>query len=510
MENGMANYVKNVKCIYYNCDRTPWSNPELSFFSFPHKSRPTSEEKERFTQWVKRCGSEEAKCLEVDESADCTKRICSLHFYEDDMYSIGRCRSLLRHALPHDCRGVYGDVNLLQGSGEKPSVAAKSQDSIQFVDISLPYTTVKKNLADNTVLVDSAGPEVEFSETSRTATTLEQPSCMVTYKSYKGRRSRSSATIEVSDEGGEVPLSEKVEVQPHVKPKDIISGFCGFSSLKTENDLLQFCGISAKAFQLLLALIPAIYMNTNLSREDHLLIFLLQMKTGISSAVIKTLFSIPLSEDATRGIFSSLTVLLKEPTQKFIMWPDKPAVIDTMPDFFQKNFSSCRVLLYCLYVPFKSSTSTLDPNDVLTVRSKKFLIGFTPSGAINFVSKAFPGNFSLLKVIIYSKVLNLLEPEDSAFLVLDENHQYESDWNLLTRRLCVKRISILFPPRDENELTIIKPISEKILIWAHAIKQIKRVKSHKILFSFGGERINCVVDNIVFMACVLANLQPLQ
>ncbi|KAF4518242.1 hypothetical protein B566_EDAN010387 [Ephemera danica] len=274
-----------------------------------------------------------------------------------------------------------------------------------------------------------------------------------------------------------------------------------FSSYMCNSGVLTLTGIKMSVFRLLLSLLPPVFRSHGLSKENCLLTFLLQMKTGMASYTVETLFCIPRATEAT-NIFHTCMSHLKESTQQFIVWPDKKAVISTMPDKFTTSFSNCRVILYCLAVHLEppnwsdlQSGWYKSPSE----RCRKMIIGFTPLGTVSFVSKSFPGDTTFANLILKSGVLDLIEPEDGVYVVSDDEQREEFDWEPLIADPRLKCISV-FKPNDTLR---------KASIWAHSMHQIRRLKSYKILYNFSWE-LRETVESVVNMACVLANLQPLQ
>ncbi|KAF4518241.1 hypothetical protein B566_EDAN010386 [Ephemera danica] len=265
------------------------------------------------------------------------------------MYYSGRRWMLYRLAVPFDhqhpqslslgCKVLPSVPNILSPKSEisPPS----SQDPFEFLDVS-SYKAVKRefsstpdntsrqtgtSLAANNVLVNSAGLKVESSSVTSHADMKQD-------------------TIASTD-------LQRAEV-----PKEI-DGFHGFSSLKTETDLREFCGISLNAFSLLLSLLPSptTSISSHLSPENRLLSFLLQMKTGNSFALIKNIFCMSSVVEATSN-FRDILVHLKNQTQQFIVWPDKLTVRNTIPRLFREDFLDCRVIMYCLEVLLESPRQT--------------------------------------------------------------------------------------------------------------------------------------------------------
>ena len=99
------------------------------------------------------------------------------------------------------------------------------------------------------------------------------------------------------------------------------------------------------------------------------------------------------------------------------LWPCKEVVHSSMPKVFRDRYPSTRVIIDAteMYVeqPRLPELQQLTFSSYKNGNTYKAIIGISPSGAIRFVSKLFPGSISDKQLTLKSGILDLLEPGDS-------------------------------------------------------------------------------------------------
>ncbi|XP_024884815.1 uncharacterized protein LOC112462951 isoform X2 [Temnothorax curvispinosus] len=283
------------------------------------------------------------------------------------------------------------------------------------------------------------------------------------------------------------------------------TGFHGILSITKDQEMLDLGGVTLSTFQLLLKLLPDIKPK-KISTKNRLLIFLLKMKTGMSFSAIGVLFCI--HRTTTSRIFYTTLQLLRVACSRFIFWPCREVVQNTLPEVFKTSYKDCRVIIDCTEIKVEQP-NTVENRVYLYSHYKKgftvkILVGCTPSGLISFISNCYGGRTSDSQITINSGILDLLEPGDVVLAdkgfpgiqtVIDENG---------------KGALIVMPPflRDPQfSAEDVERTYKVAKVRIHIERIMQRLRIYKILDKFSIDMLPHA-DNIVFMCGVLVNVQP--
>lgn len=124
-----------------------------------------------------------------------------------------------------------------------------------------------------------------------------------------------------------------------------------------------------------------------------------------------------------------------------LKWPSRKKVQKNMPRSFKAKYKSTRVIIDCteffIQKPRLPSAQYKTYSSYKSHNTCKALIGITPSGLINFVSKLWGGNASDRHITKESGLLGLLEKDD---LVM-------ADRGFVIRDLCLQKdADLVIPP----------------------------------------------------------------
>lgn len=243
---------------------------------------------------------------------------------------------------------------------------------------------------------------------------------------------------------------------------------------------------------------PAFFKKV--SAENRLLIFLMKMKLGLPFAVIGCLFNV--SHTTAACIFSSVLKTLVAKTRTWIFWPSKDAVKETLPKSFL-NYPNCRAIIDC--TELRTDTPPTVEQRVLMYSSYKshftvkFLIAISPSGMITFVSNAYGGKATDGFISNDSGFLNLIEAGDQ---ILADKGFPQINSELLKRQSVLIMPPFAYNPQFSREEVLRGYSMASVRI--HVERAIQRIKIFKILEHIYIELLDNI-DDIIFMACVLAN-----
>ena len=133
----------------------------------------------------------------------------------------------------------------------------------------------------------------------------------------------------------------------------------------------------------------------------------------------------------------------------------------------------------------------------------KALVGISPSGAITFVSKLFPGSISDKELTRKSGLIDLLESGDS--VMADRGFNIEDD-------LIVKGVHLNIPPflrgkqqLEEGELIVTRRIAS---LRIHVERAMERIKNYHIFDRTLPASLTDIADRLFFVCCILSNFNP--
>lgn len=288
------------------------------------------------------------------------------------------------------------------------------------------------------------------------------------------------------------------------------SGFYGFISITKKQEIIDLCGVSFKVFDLLVKVLRSGESEPNdrktVCYENRLLIFLIKMKCGLTFSAISVLFGVHRST-VSRIFYSTLNTLATG-CQNFVFWPQKEVVQETMPACFKPDYEKCRVIIDATEFVVEQPP-TIEQRVQLYSHYKKgyrikIVVVCTPSGFICLVSKCHGGRATDTQITVSSGLLNLLEPED--VVLADKGYPQIKTMLDESRR----NILLVMPPFLHNQQFTEDEVDSTYKIAKvriHIERIMQRIRTYKIVDKFSIEMLP-YCDNIIFMCCVLVNLQP--
>ena len=282
------------------------------------------------------------------------------------------------------------------------------------------------------------------------------------------------------------------------------AGFCGFLTIKKEQDLLDLAGVTFSAFQLLLKALND-WTSSCISKENRLLIFLFKMKLGLTFSALVVLFGV--HRTTISRVFQSCLAYLAKSCANFIQWPSRFIIDATMPIFFKETYSRCQAIIDC--TEFRIEEPPEIPDRVLFYSNYKkgytikVLVACLPAGEITYISKCFGGRTSDPQITVKSGFLELLEAGD--LIMADKG--FPQIKTVLDQ--CGKEILLVMPPFLRNGTFSAEEVSEtqKIAgVRIHIERIMQRIKTLRITSKFAVSQF-AYADDIVFMTGVLVNLQ---
>lgn len=282
-------------------------------------------------------------------------------------------------------------------------------------------------------------------------------------------------------------------------------GFHGYLSVEEDQDLLDLAGVNFNTFRLLLKIVGDL-KEAKVSKENRLLIFLLKMKLGLTFSAIGVLFSV--HRTSVSRIFYATLEVLSGSCKNFIQWPSKETIISTMSQVFKETFPDCRVIIDCTEFRVEQPPEIDQRCFFYSHYKKRFtikiLVGCTPNGLISFVSQCFGGRTTDAQITNKSGFLNLLEQGD---VVLADKGFPEIKTTIDESG---RGIVLVMPPFVlEGKLTAeqVRETEKVAGVRIHIERIMQRIKIYRITSNILISELP-YVNNIIFITCVLVNLQP--
>ncbi|XP_050059744.1 uncharacterized protein LOC114122615 [Aphis gossypii] len=250
---------------------------------------------------------------------------------------------------------------------------------------------------------------------------------------------------------------------------------------------------------------PKIYkQKVPAHQKDKLLLSLVKLKLGISFTSISIFFNLHWS--TCSRIFKNVLKMLAVATKKIVFWPSKKPIISTLPQSFKQHYPNCRVIIDCTEIKTEQSPHVDQRAFMYSLYKSaytcKFLVGIAPCGMITFVSKAYGGRASDSFITNDSGLLNLLEPGDQVMA--------DKGFPGIKTSMDEKNSILVMPPFMHNGVFTEDEIIQTYNIASvriHIERSIQRIKIYNILQKIPIELLECI-DDIIFVSCVMTNLQP--
>jgi len=116
-------------------------------------------------------------------------------------------------------------------------------------------------------------------------------------------------------------------------------------------------------------------------------------------------------------IFEFVVGLLYTKLKPLIIWPDRDALIKTMPMAFRKHYPRCVVIIDCFEIFIDRPTHLLARAQTYSQykhhNTVKYLIGITPQGTVSYISEGWGGRTSDKYLTEHCSLLTYLVPGDT-------------------------------------------------------------------------------------------------
>ncbi len=189
------------------------------------------------------------------------------------------------------------------------------------------------------------------------------------------------------------------------------------------------------------------------------------------------------------------------------LWPSKDVILSYMPKSFKDQYPSTRVIIDAteIYVeqPRLPELQQMTFSNYKNDNTYKALIGISPSGAIIFVSKLYPGSISDKELTRQSGILELLEPGDS--IVADKGFDIEEYLIPLGVKLNIPPFLRGKTQFDHSEVVVTRRVAS---LRIHVERAMERIKNFHIYDRTLPVTITGIADRMFFVCCFLSNFHP--
>lgn len=281
------------------------------------------------------------------------------------------------------------------------------------------------------------------------------------------------------------------------------------SLIKTDKDAIVWTGLTSLG-QLDAICISVKIIEDQLYKEQHkmsaidrVILTLAKLKQNISFAAIATLFGV--SSATVAQYFNHTIQVLAEVLQQFVYWPDRDEIAKNIPLCFRGKYENVRCVLDCTEIPVATmkciNCCIACYSSYKGMRTVKFLIGITPAGLINFVSKAYSGKASDKQIFNDENVLGLLEPFKDELMV-DKGFNIQQE--------CLNYgVRLHIPPflRSAQHTAKDAVLNESIAkSRIHVERAIQRIKLFGIFQDAIDASVLGLIDYIMKVVCAIVNL----
>ncbi|XP_035997775.1 uncharacterized protein LOC105928197 isoform X2 [Fundulus heteroclitus] len=342
------------------------------------------------------------------------------------------------------------------------------------------------------------------------------------------QRSPQHINLEPAEEN--IPVPKKANDEPHQSPRQLQAEH-GYLQQELENQdenqmlkeeleksrfsyatvkcnarlLLFFTGLTSVIYQWLLTKIynSVERISQKLGQEDHLLVVLMKLRLGLSNTDLAYRFneSTATISDICRSWIPTMAIILRP----LIKWPSREAIRRNMPDIFDPNFTKCRCIMDFAEISIaRPSNLTARAQTWSTYKhnnTMKYLVAFTPAGAISFLSPGWGGQVSERQITYDSGFLGRLEPRDQ--IIAERGFQIRSELAAQGATFRIPHFARRKKQLSAHELETSRQLSR---VTIHVERVLGRWKDFKILQSVIPLSQVDMLDDVVVLCSALTNL----
>ncbi len=190
-----------------------------------------------------------------------------------------------------------------------------------------------------------------------------------------------------------------------------------------ETKTLYYTGLGS--FNLLTAIFNALSPGLQedprykISLKEQFILTLMKLRLNLGNRDLGYRFGVAKS---TVGCYIEkiITVMHVRLTPALLLWPDKEALMETMPLSFRVHYPKCVAIIDCFEIFCEMHSNIVDKascySNYKSHHTAKYMISMTPQGSINFVSKGFGGRSSDVDIVNDSGFLDYIDEGDEVMV----------------------------------------------------------------------------------------------
>jgi DDE superfamily endonuclease/Helix-turn-helix of DDE superfamily endonuclease len=153
--------------------------------------------------------------------------------------------------------------------------------------------------------------------------------------------------------------------------------------------------------------------------RERIVLTLVVMRHSIQYNILAVLFGV--DKSTISRYFHTTIISLAEGLHSAIYWPTDEENLKSMPVYFVGHFEDTKVVLDCTeskIQTFNCLNCRIESySNYKSNQTAKYLLGVTPAGSINFVSRGYPGRASDKYIFNHENVIQLLTPGVDAVMI---------------------------------------------------------------------------------------------
>jgi DDE superfamily endonuclease/THAP domain len=447
-------------------------NVKISMFNFPKKKVDSK----RHNKWV--------RLLRIGKEVPKYAVVCSTHFKEDDYippsskYSIRYFLNSKTHNLftflagrnyPLLKRKINPSVNLptllgpprIDIATDRSKRLARRQPKNEFVETNLvdSYQTNDSEFEDlsgtgavedeqvNSMNTDEYSFQPLTSVTIHTQTDAQQTTetstqtiasekkidvgCQTESACFSTSFSQTDATHrQITDYSSQTKVSELKDVYTETENKYLLRPVT-FIEMRSDEELKTWTGLRDLFLLQELTSLVMIIERRNRTRfeidtKNRIIMTMIVLKHTMQYNMLATLYTV--SDRCVSRYFTSTLLSLSEVLNSMIYWPSEEQNIHSMPFCFQM-YTDTAIVLDCTECKC-AKLSCVDCristySHYKSGHTVKFLMGVTPAGTINYISRGYPGRASDKFIFNNENVIDLMDSKGA--VMTDKGFSIENE-----------------------------------------------------------------------------------
>ena len=238
---------------------------------------------------------------------------------------------------------------------------------------------------------------------------------------------------------------------------------------------------------------------------EEFFLVLVRLRLGLMEQDLADRFGV--SQSTVSRITNTWINFMYLQLKQICMWPSKEIIKSFMPHVFKNQYPSTRVIVDAteIYVeqPRLPELQQRTFSNYKNTNTYKALVGISPSGAVIFVSKLFPGSISDKELTRQSGILDILEVGDS--VMADKGFNIEEDLIPIGVRLNI-------PPflRGKSQFSAKELIETRRVasLRIHVERAMERIKNYHIFDRTLPVSLTNIADRMFYICCTLTNFLP--